>query len=166
MFFKPSSISASKSCSASATSKSTVDTPTTSSSLSHSVPPCTPSTSHDGNLHDGGPLLDGLYSHLRTRAGGNRGKHAARQITCYIGKYLYWFNNKAVEERALLQTAPVVPYLEKMQEGGIGYSGILHRILAHKAALYYMKLVVSYLLLVLFKQTTGSLCLPEDGGGL
>ena len=84
-------------------------TPVTASSTP--VPPCIPSTSgYDGNFHQGGSFLDGFYNHLRTRAGGNRGEHPARQITCYVGKYLYALNALTVEENGLIQTEPVVHY--------------------------------------------------------
>ena len=119
-------------------------TPGTASSTP--IPPCIPSTSgYDGNFHQAGPFLDGFYNHLRTRAGGNRGEHPARQITRYVGKYLYALNAVTVEENGLLQTEPVVPYLERVQAAGIRSSGILHRILAQKAAVNYMRLGVSYL---------------------
>ena len=38
-----------------------------------------------------------------------------------------------------------MPYLEETHAAGIGSSGILHRILSHKAAVQYMRLGVSYL---------------------
>lgn len=89
--------------------------------------------------------MDGFYAHLRTRAGGNRGEKPAREITRYVGKYLYWLNNEDVKESALLEPAVVLPYLERMQRKGIGSSGILYRILSHKAAVHFMRLAVSYL---------------------
>ena len=62
--------------------------PSTPSSTKPTVPPCTPSTlAQAGNVHLSGLFLDGFYSHLRTRAGGNRGEHSAKQITRYVGKY-------------------------------------------------------------------------------
>ena len=121
--------------------------------------PCTPSTSLTG-FHRGGSLLDGLYSHL---AGGNRGEHSARQITRYVGKYLFHLNPDLVEEGGLLDTDSVSPYLDQTQRAGIGSSGILHRILAHQAAVNFMRLGVSYLWWceILYRSP-----LPEDGGGL
>ena len=126
---------------------SPMDTSTpTSSNHCPPVPSCTPSTSgHVSKFHHGGPFLDGFYSHLMTCAGGNRGKHSASQITRYVGKYLHLLNAHTVEERALLHTSHVRPFLESVQKSGIGSSGILHRILAHKAAVQYMCLGVSYL---------------------
>ena len=37
----------------------------------------------------------------------------------------------------LLKTIPVLPYLEGVQEAGVGSSGVLHRIIAHKAAVHF-----------------------------
>ena len=37
----------------------------------------------------------------------------------------------------LLNTIPVLPYLEGVEEAGVGSSGVLHRILAHKAAVHF-----------------------------
>lgn len=96
-----------------------------------------------GKLHEGGQFLDGVRQHLMTRAGGKRGDHAATQMTRYIGKYQFSLNPNTVMEDKLLDTAPVVPYLDAVQKAGIGSSGILHRILSHKAAIQYMRLVVS-----------------------
>ena len=121
--------------------------PVKDTSTTTSPPPCTPSTSsacYDGNFHQGGTFLDGFYSHLRSRAGGNRGEHSAKQIERYVAKYLYALDALRVEERGLLRTEPVIPYLERIQRTGIGSSGVLHRILAHKAAVNYMRLGVSY----------------------
>jgi hypothetical protein len=59
-----------------------------------------------------------------------------------VGKYLHHLNAQAVEEEALLRTDTVVPYLESAQKAGIGSSGILHRILSHKAVVQYMRLGV------------------------
>ena len=107
-------------------------------------PPTRPSTpSMSGNFHQGGPFLDGFRSHLRTRAGGQRGENSAAQITRYVGKYLHYLNAHRVVEGELLEPAHVEPYLEEVQKAGIRSSGILHRILAHKAAVQYMRLGVS-----------------------
>ena len=90
-----------------------------------------------GDFHSGGVFLDGLHSHLTTRSGGNRGRDTARQMTRYVGKYLHYLNPDTVEEGRLLQTTPA------LAAAGIGSSGILHRILAHKAAVHYMRLGVN-----------------------
>ena len=37
----------------------------------------------------------------------------------------------------LLKTIPVLPYLEGVEEAGVGSSDVLHRILAHKAAVHF-----------------------------
>ena len=37
----------------------------------------------------------------------------------------------------LLKTISVLPYLEGVQEAGVGSSGVLHRIIAHKAAVHF-----------------------------
>ena len=87
---------------------------------------------------------------IRTRAGGNRGEHSARQITRYVGKDLFHLNPE------LLDTDSVSP---QTQRAGIGSSGILHRILAHKAAVNFMCLGVSYLWCGV-KLCTSPLCLP------
>ena len=122
-----------------------MDTPATSTpNRSPPTPPCTHSTlSLDGKLHKGGTFLDGFYSHLKTRAGGSRGEHSATQISRYVGKYLYSLNAHTPVEGDLLKIPPVLPYLDTVQAAGIGSSGILHRILAHKAAVQYMRLEVS-----------------------
>ena len=96
-----------------------------------------------GDFHSGGVFLDGLLSHLTTRSGGNRGRDTARQMTRYVGKYLHYINLDTVEEGRLLQTTPVLPHLDALAAAGIGSSGILHRILAHKAAVHYMRLGVN-----------------------
>ena len=77
-------------------------------------PPCTPITS--GKFHAGGPFLD----HLKTRAGGHRKDHSAGQITRYVGKYLHQLNPVTVAEGELLQTPPIVPYLERLGSGAAG----------------------------------------------
>ena len=82
--------------------------------------------------------------------GDTRGEHSAKQITRYVGKYLHSLNTHRVVEGYLLELAPVVPYLEQVQRTGIGSSGILHRILAHKAAVNYMCLGVNSLYRVCF----------------
>ena len=111
----------------------TSSTPDIHSHLKQSTSACSsPHSQHFGPCQQvlpGGGFLDGLYSHLKTRAGG---AHVASQITRYVGKYLYSLNAHTVEEGALLDTSPVTPYLEMVQRHGIGSSGILHRILAHK----------------------------------
>ena len=88
-----------------------MDTPATStpasSDRSPPTPPCTPSKLDlSGKFHQGGPFLEGFYSHLRTRAGGNRGEHSATQITRYVGKYLYSLDAHAPVEGNLLKTSP------------------------------------------------------------
>ena len=42
-----------------------------------------------------------------------------------------------MEADGLLNTVPVLPYLEGVEEAGVGSSGVLHRILAHKAAVHF-----------------------------
>jgi hypothetical protein len=64
-------------------------------------------------------------------------------MTRYVGKYLYWLNPRRVEEGALLDPSHVVPYLESVQQGGIGSCGVLHRLLAHKAVIQCMRMTVS-----------------------
>ena len=110
----------------------------------HSVPHCTPSTSGlNGNFHMGGQFLDAFSAHLKTRAGGKRGDHATTQIVRYVGKYLHFLNSSAVEETALLDPSPVLEYLGAIHASGIGSCGILHLILAHKAAVNFMRMTVS-----------------------
>ena len=72
------------------------------------------------------------------------GRHSAKQIERYVAKYLYALDALRVEERGILRTEAVIPYLERIQGACIGSSGVLHRILAHKAAVNYMRLGVSY----------------------
>ena len=109
---------------------------------SHPVPPCTPSTSGlSGKFHDG-DFIKSLYSHLRTRAGGFRGNKPSKQICRYVGKYLYFLNPSKVEENALLDPTPVEGYLAEVEGSGVGCSGVLHRLLSHKAAVNFMRLTV------------------------
>ena len=116
-------------------------------STSSAPPPAPPSTPTSlglgGQFHTGGPFLDSLCSHLKTRSGGKGGEQSATQITRYVGKYLFHLNSSAVEEKQLLQTSPMPPYLDALSCLGIGSSGILHRILSHKAAVNFMHLGVS-----------------------
>ena len=117
-------------------------------------PPCEPSTSwaQPGRLatpsltkfHVGGPFLDGLNGYLTSVAGGNRSRQSASQITRYVAKYLHYLNPEHVDEGGLLLTGPVLPYLEGITKLGVQSSGVLHRILAHKAAVHYMKIDVSW----------------------
>lgn len=110
----------------------------------HSVPLCTPSTSGlSRDFHNGGQFLDAFHSHLKTRAGGYRGDHATQQMVRYVGKYLHFLNSSAVEESTLLDPSPVQEYF-----GAVQASGILHRILAHKAAVNFMRMMVSTFALV------------------
>ena len=97
-----------------------------------------------GQFHTGGSFLNGLCSHLQTRCGGKRGEQSVAQITRYVGKYLFHLNSHEVEEKQLLETTPVASYLDALTDVGIGSSSILHRILAHKAAVNYMRLRVSF----------------------
>lgn len=60
------------------------------------------------------------------------------------GNYLFHLNSHEAEEKRLLKTTPVASYLDALTDVGIGSSGILHRILAHKAAVNYMRLRVSF----------------------
>ena len=85
------------------------------------------------------------------RAGGNRGEHSATQITRYVGKYLHYINDETPDERDLLKTEHVQSYLKSTERVGIGCGGILHRILAHKAAVQYLRLAVSYVILCISK---------------
>ena len=48
-----------------------------------------------------------------------------------------------VVQSSLLNPTHVLPHLDMVQKAGIGSSGVLHRILAHKAAVYFMQLSVS-----------------------
>lgn len=115
----------------------------TSSKPAHPVPICTPSTSCiTGDFHHDGEFLKAFHSHLRTRAGGLRGEQATKQICRYVGKYLHFLNPSKVEESTLLDPTPVQGYLSAVQVSGIGSSGALYRILAHKAAVNFMRLTV------------------------
>ena len=128
---------------------------TTAPSSSHIVPPppAEASTSgvSTGDYHQGGEFLDGLKVHLMDRAGRNRGQNSATQITRYVGKYMHYINNETLDERDLLKTEYVLPYLKITERAAIGCSGILHRILAHKAAVQYLRLAVSYLISCILK---------------
>lgn len=66
-----------------------------------------------------------------------------KQITRYVGKLLYHIDPHRVVQSSLLNPAHVLPYLNGVERAGIGSSGILHRILAHKAVVYFMRLSVS-----------------------
>ena len=144
---KKTKVSPSASSPSTITPSSPMDTPAASTSVSSDQSPPTPTVNLStlGKFHQGREFLDGFFHHLKTRAGGNRGEHSATQIMRYVGKYLYSLNSSKPVERSLLETKPVVPYLEAVQGAGIGSSGVLHRILAHKAAVQYMRLGVSYL---------------------
>lgn len=118
--------------------------PTLSSTAAAASDSCTSTTlSIDGRFHQGGAFLDGFYAHLKSRAGGHRGDKASKQILRYVGKYLHFLNKETVDESALLDTTHVQAYLGAVQKCGIGSSGILHRILAHKAAIHFMRMTVS-----------------------
>ena len=106
-------------------------------------PPAAQGMSSISDFHRGGVFLDGLHAHLTTRSGGNRGRDTARQMTRYVGKYLHYLNPDTVEEGRLLQTTPVITHLDALAAADIGSSGILHRILAHKVAVQYMRLGVN-----------------------
>ena len=94
-----------------------------------------------GDSTRGGGFLGWLLCTFKiTCWGKQRGEHAATQIARYVGKYLYSLNPNNLVEEDLLKTDPVVPYLEATHKAGIRSSGILHRILAHKAAIQYMAL--------------------------
>lgn len=67
----------------------------------------------------------------------------------YVGKYLYYLNTSAVEEGKLLEPTPVQDYLSVVQERGVGSCGVLHRILANKAAVRFMRMTVSTFAFVL-----------------
>lgn len=82
------------------------------------------------------------------QAGGLRGENATKQIVRYVGKYLYFLNHSQVDESALLEPVPVQGYLEGVQSNGVGSCVILHRILAHKAAINFMRMTVSIFVLL------------------
>ena len=65
----------------------------------------------------------------------------ALQLTRSVGKFLYSVNPTKVEETSLLRIDAIDPYLS---QEGMGASGVLHHILAHKAAVHFMALAVSY----------------------
>ena len=87
--------------------------------------------------------MNGFAHHLATRAGGCRGEKSASQIVRYIGKYLFFLDSATIDEGRLLETRTLLPYLETCKQVGIG---ILHRILAHKLAINYMQVEVSWIL--------------------
>ena len=62
-----------------------------------------------------------------------------------VGKYLYWLNPKSVDETRLLEVEPVEKYIAELISSGMGPSGVLSRILAHKAALNFLRPPISYL---------------------
>ena len=62
-------------------------------------------------------------------------QNAVTQLTRCVGKYLFALNPEVVQEKHLLDVDPIDSYLEDLTRGsGSGTSGVLHRILAHKAA--------------------------------
>ena len=90
-----------------------------------------------------GIFVSAFESHLMTRAGGNRRPSAAQQVARYIGKYLYYLDETKVDPKALLDPAPLEPYVEHVLAMGIHSPGILQRLLAHKYAVHFMRLTVS-----------------------
>ena len=70
-------------------------------------------------------------------------------------------NPHMVEKEALLRIPPILPYIKSVQASGISSSGILHRILAHTAAVNFMQMTVSYFGFIC---QSYSLSLPKDGG--
>ena len=65
------------------------------------------------------------------------------QMARDVAKYLYHLNKEDVEERRLLDIEPIEGYLKSLSTGGMGPSGILHRVLSHKIAVRFLTLTVS-----------------------
>ena len=126
-------------CSGSATTKDPTTSKTPQPSTSKGPTSNTPSS-----FHCGGIFLEGFLSHLQTHAGGSRNRTTATQLARDVGKYLHALNPEVVDEARLLETPPIEEYLKNLSTS-MGVSGILHRILSHKAAVKFMKLAVSYL---------------------
>ena len=114
----------------------------TSASTSHH----TPTPPH--TVHTGGQFLNGFFAHLQTHAGGHRSRSTATQLVRDVAKYLTVLNPNIVEEQRLLEVKPVQGYLDGLTTEGMGPSGILHRLLSHKAAVCFMKLTVNCVLCV------------------
>ena len=124
------------------TSKCASPNTTTSKTPSQSAPS---KTSTLGAYHSGGAFLEDFFQHLQPHAGGSRNYAPALQLTRAVGKYLHALNPEAVDESRLLEVDPIQGYLTNLTAAGIGASGVLSRILAHKAAIHFMCLTVSYL---------------------
>ena len=124
------------------TSKCASPNTTTSKTPSQSAPS---KTSTLGAYHSGGAFQEDFLQHLQTHAGGSRNYAPALQLTRAVGKYLHALNPEAVDESRLLEVDPIQGYLTNLTAAGIGASGVLSRILAHKAAIHFMCLTVSYL---------------------
>ena len=120
--------------------------PSTSKCASKTPSQSAPSkTSTLGTYHSGGAFLEDFLQHLQTHAGGSRNYAPALQLTRAVGKYLHALNPEAVDSSRLLEVDSIQGYLTNLTAAGIGASGVLSRILAHKAAIHFMCLTVSYL---------------------
>ena len=118
-----------------------------------------------GKLPEGGQFLDGFRQHLRTRAGGKRGDNAATEMTRYIGKYLFSLNANTVIEDKLLDTAPVVPYLDAVQRKLV-LAAVASFIQSFRTKLQYNTCVWWRACLVSFETVHNLLSvLPTDSGG-
>ena len=99
------------------------------------------------SFHVGGAFLSGFAAHLQTPAGESR---SAASTAAVVAKYLYHLQPEEVREELLLKVEPVVPFLRELSHSGLGCSGILHCLAAHRLAIHYMELGVSEIICYLY----------------
>lgn len=106
---------------------------------------CVPSTSGIGTtrhmkFHKDHPFIDDFASHLRSTAGGARSDDAVKQTVKITGKYLWFLNNSAVCPRLLLRQKSLLDYVKKVEELGVGNSGVLQQLDAITLAVKFLRI--------------------------
>ena len=106
---------------------------------------CVPSTSGIGTtrhmrFHSDHPFIDDFASHLKSTAGGARSDDAVKQIIKITGKYLWFLNNSTVCPRLLLRKKSLLDYVKKVEEHGVGNSGVLQQLDAITLAVKFLRI--------------------------
>ena len=83
-------------------------------------------------------FLRRFAEYLQSAVGGSKNSKAAHQVVVNVRKYLNYLDPGDMQPERLLGVKTVPPYIECVQEDGIGSSGILQRLDAHSHALKYI----------------------------
>ena len=86
-------------------------------------------------VSDGETFLQCFKDFLLSPLGGSRNEKTSAQIQANVRKYLQANN---MDPRTLVHLSPIQPFIDAVEKGGVGCSGILQRLDAHSLALKFM----------------------------